>query len=155
MVRSLLKPRPDESLLDVGCGTGCFTRCFGRNHAPRKDPEGGPELGQARLRLSGLSTAQAHVGTDLDAGETTSLLPVPLDDDKEHEAGATEGAGVDRPAMGWGEGCATAYCTFKPRASRPGGNTFALETLQGSSTNWIPATGKGLCGSSFGGKAAA
>jgi SAM-dependent methyltransferase len=30
LLRQLVRPRPDESVLDVGCGTGYFTGCFAR-----------------------------------------------------------------------------------------------------------------------------
>jgi ubiquinone/menaquinone biosynthesis C-methylase UbiE len=58
LARGLLQPCPDESLLDVGCGTGYFTRCFARDQAAAVvgvDPDSAV-IEYARLHAAGRET---------------------------------------------------------------------------------------------------
>lgn len=67
LVRRLLKPRPEESLVDVGCGTGYFTRCFARDQTAAVvgvDPDS-DAIEYARLHAQNRETYLVASGEEL------------------------------------------------------------------------------------------
>jgi SAM-dependent methyltransferase len=67
LVRRLLKPRPEESLVDVGCGTGYFTRCFARDQTAAVvgvDPDS-DAIEYARLHAENRETYLVASGEEL------------------------------------------------------------------------------------------